>query len=93
MSHVLEPVPESADPRDELVTRWVERHGVDVAHRLAQAEDLADAVAEAIVPKNTTDTYDKAWRTWERFTSAQGLPVDEGGRGSLIAFVTSHQSH
>ncbi|MFI1585550.1 integrase [Embleya sp. NPDC020630] len=85
MTHVLEGASDGA--RDELVTRWAERHGVDVAHRLAQAEDLADAVAEAIVPKNTTDTYDKAWRTWERFTTAQGLPVDEGGRGSLVAFV------
>ncbi|WP_406300086.1 integrase [Embleya sp. NBC_00888] len=61
------------------MTRWAERHGV--------ARRLADAVAEAIVPENTKDTYAKAWRTWQRFTATQHLPVDEGGRGSLVAFV------
>ncbi|QWA26898.1 tyrosine-type recombinase/integrase (plasmid) [Streptomyces sp. JCM17656] len=60
---------------------------MDTAHRLAQAEDLADAVAREITPENTTDTYAKAWRVWERFTTTQQLPLLEGSRGALVAYV------
>ncbi|MGW3745579.1 hypothetical protein ACWD62_34675 [Streptomyces sp. NPDC005146] len=74
--------------RQALIERWAERHGVDAAQRLAEAEDLADAVAAEITPDNTVDTYNKSWRVWERFCAATGLPVSEGGRGSLVAFVT-----
>ncbi|MFH8797660.1 integrase [Streptomyces sp. NPDC017941] len=75
------------DSRTVLLERWAQRHGVDTAQRLAEAEDLADAVARKITPENTRDTYDKSWRVWERFTTAQGLPLTEGTRGSLVAFV------
>lgn len=77
-----------AAERQALVERWAERHGVDAARRLAEAEDLADAVAAEITPENTTDTYAKSWRVWERFCAAASLPQLEGGRGSLVAFVT-----
>lgn len=83
----LEPT-EDVDPRAALVARWAQRHGVDTAQRLAEAEDLADAVARQITPENTKDTYAKSWRVWERFTTVQRLPVLEGTRGSLVAFVT-----
>ena len=73
--------------RAALVQRWAERHGIDTAHRLAQAEDLADAVAREITPANTTDTYIKAWRVWERFTTTQQFPLLEGTRGALVAYV------
>ncbi|WP_237291731.1 integrase [Streptomyces sp. Sge12] len=82
---------EAADPaaaeRIRLVERWAERHGIDAAHRLAAAEDLADAIAVAIVPDNTVDTYKKSWRVWTRFCAAAGLPDREGSRGALVAFV------
>ncbi|MFI5635505.1 integrase [Streptomyces sp. NPDC051664] len=78
------PAPVAADERQVLVERWAERHGIDAARRLAEAEDLA---AE-ITPDNTLDTYAKSWRVWERFCAATGLPASEGGRGSLVAFVT-----
>ncbi|MFJ4674085.1 site-specific integrase [Kitasatospora purpeofusca] len=90
------PLPATAAPdggtaapseREELIARWAERHGLDAARRLAEAEDLTDAVARRITPANTTDTYAKAWRTWERFTAAQGLPPLEGSRGALVAYV------
>lgn len=71
-----------------LVERWAERHGVDAARRLAEAEDLADAVAAEITPDNTLDTYAKSWRVWNRFCAATGLPEREGSRGALVAFVT-----
>lgn len=74
--------------REQLLARWADRHGVDAARRLAEAEDLADAVAAEITPANTVDTYAKSWRVWERFTAAQGLPLTEGSRGALVAFVT-----
>jgi integrase len=74
--------------REQLLARWAARHGVAAARRLAEAEDLADAVDAEITPTNTTDTYAKAWRVWERFTAAQGLPLLEGSRGALVAFVT-----
>jgi integrase len=61
---------------------------VDAAHRLAAAEDLADAVAQEITPANTLDTYAKSWHVWERFTAEQRLPLLEGSRGALVAFVT-----
>jgi integrase len=74
--------------RQALIKRWAERHGVDAARRLAEAEDLADAVEAEITPDNTLDTYDKSWRVWERFCAAAGLPLLESSRGSLVAFVT-----
>ncbi|MFG2761643.1 integrase [Streptomyces wuyuanensis] len=73
--------------RQALVERWAERHGVDAARRLAEAEDLADAVAAEITPDNTTDTYAKSWRVWTRFCAAARLPELESSRGSLVAFV------
>ncbi|MEW1754176.1 integrase [Streptomyces angustmyceticus] len=76
-----------ADERTTLLQRWAARHGVDVAHRLAEAEDLADAVDQALTPENTVDTYKKSWRVWERFCAATGLPELEGSRGALVAFV------
>ncbi|MET9405792.1 integrase [Streptomyces sp. NPDC002935] len=72
----------------DLITRWAERHGVDAARRLAEAEDLADAVAKEITPENTADTYAKSWRVWTRFCVFARLPELEGSRGSLVAFVT-----
>lgn len=84
---MTELVPAVAPERASLVQRWAERHGIDAAQRLAQAEDLADAVAKAITPANTTDTYTKAWRVWERFTTTQRLPLLEGTRGALVAYV------
>ncbi len=74
--------------RAALVERWAERHGIDAARRLAEAEDLADAVAKEITPANTLDTYAKSWRVWQRFCTATGLPTTEGSRGALVAFVT-----
>lgn len=73
--------------RAALIQKWAERHGIDTAHRLAQAEDLADAVRREITAENTTDTYTKAWRVWERFTTTQDFPLLEGSRGALVAYV------
>lgn len=73
--------------RAALIQKWAARHGIDTAHRLAQAEDLADAVAREITPENTTDTYTKAWRVWERYTTTQQLPLLEASRGTLVTFV------
>lgn len=70
-----------------LIQKWAARHGIDTAQRLAQAEDLADAIAEAITPENTTDTYTKSWRVWERFCTTQRFPLTEGSRGALVAYV------
>ncbi|MBZ9593521.1 integrase [Streptomyces erythrochromogenes] len=70
-----------------LIEQWARRHGVDAARRLAEAEDLADAIAAAIVPDNTLDTYAKSWRVWTRFCATAGLPEREGSRGALVAFV------
>ncbi|MFB7191619.1 integrase [Streptomyces sp. NPDC056230] len=81
------PVPVLAD-RLALVERWAERHGVEAALRLAEAEDLADAVAKEITPENTVDTYKKSWRVWTRFCAVTALPELEGSRGALVAFVT-----
>ncbi|MFJ5638129.1 integrase [Streptomyces sp. NPDC093223] len=81
------PVPVLAD-RLALVERWAERHGVEAALRLAEAEDLADAVAQEITPENTVDTYNKSWRVWTRFCAVTELPEREGSRGALVAFVT-----
>lgn len=72
----------------DLIQKWADRHGIDTANRLAQAESLADAVAREITPDNTTDTYAKAWRVWERFTTSQCLPQLEGSRGALVTYVT-----
>ncbi|MFJ4343339.1 integrase [Streptomyces sp. NPDC088915] len=85
---VTAPLNAKAAERQELIERWAERHGVDVARRLAEAEDLADAVVAEITPDNTVDTYDKSWRVWTRFCAATGLPQLEGSRGALVAFVT-----
>ncbi|MGQ4339922.1 integrase [[Kitasatospora] papulosa] len=84
------PVPALADAaaeRQALIERWAERHGVDAAARLAEAENLADAVAKEITPDNTADTYAKSWRVWTRFCTATGLPERESSRGALVAFV------
>lgn len=81
------PVPAEQPERAALIQKWAARHGIDTAHRLAAAEDLADAVAREITPENTDDTYAKAWRVWERFTSSQQLPLLEGSRGALVAYV------
>lgn len=81
------PAPLRTD-RQNLIERWAARHGVDAARRLAEAEDLADAVAQEITPDNTLDTYTKSWRVWTRFCAMTGLPEREGSRGALVAFVT-----
>ena len=84
MGNAPTPVPESDAA---LMLRWAERHGVDTARRLEEAENLADAVAREITPENTVDTYAKSWRVWERFCSTQGFPLTEGSRGALVAFA------
>lgn len=88
----MEAAPAALSPaeaeRRTLVEQWAARHGVEKATRLAQAEDLADAVAAEITPANTIDTYTKSWRVWERFCATTGLPELEGSRGALVAFVT-----
>ncbi|MGW5609522.1 integrase [Streptomyces sp. NPDC003753] len=81
------PNPAAAE-RQALIERWAERHGVDAARHLAEAEDLADAVAAEITPGNTVNTYAKSWRVWTRFCAATGLPELVGSRGALVAFVT-----
>ncbi|MFJ4493314.1 hypothetical protein [Streptomyces diastaticus] len=58
---------------------------MEAARRLAEAEDLADAVAAEITPDNT---YRKSWRVWTRFCAATRLPELEATRGALVAFVT-----
>ncbi|MFF9221483.1 site-specific integrase [Streptomyces viridosporus] len=78
----------AAAERQALLEQWAARHGVDAARRLAEAEDLADAVAKEIIPGTTLDTYAKSWRVWSRFCAATGLPELEGSRGALVAFVT-----
>ncbi|MDQ0390136.1 integrase [Streptomyces sp. DSM 42143] len=78
------PVPTERDP---IVVQWARRHGVEVAQRLADAEDFADEVRRRLRPANTTDTYAKAWRVWRRFCEAQGFPELEATRGALVAFV------
>lgn len=71
----------------EIRAAWAARHGEAAAQRLAQAEDFADAIKQATVPPNTTDTYAKGWKVWQRFCAEQGLPETEGTRGSLVAFA------
>jgi hypothetical protein len=83
---VSAPADAFAEPQ-ALVERWAERHGVDAARRLAETEDLADAVAKEITSDNTVDTYAKSWRVWTRFCAATGLPKEESSRGALVAFV------
>ncbi|WP_406083390.1 integrase [Streptomyces virginiae] len=80
-------VPAPGDERQALIERWAQRHGIDAARRLAEAEDLADAVAAEITPDNTVDTYAKSWRVWTRFCTHASLPEVEGSRGALVAFV------
>lgn len=84
---MTEQLPAAPDERAALIQKWAARHGIDTAHRLAQAEDLADAVRREITAENTTDTYTKAWRVWERFTTTQDFPLLEGSRGALVAYV------
>lgn len=71
----------------EIRAAWAARHGTEAAERLAAAEDFADAIKAATTPPNTTDTYTKGWRVWQRFCAEQGLPELEGSRGALVAFV------
>jgi integrase len=71
----------------EIYNAWAARHGVAAADRLAAAEDVADFVKAATVPPNTTDTYTKGWKVWERFCVEQGFPTTEGTRGALVAYV------
>ncbi|MGC9441954.1 integrase [Streptomyces sp. WG5] len=78
------PVPAERSP---LVAQWAQRHGVEVAQRLANAEDFADEVRRRLRPANTTDTYAKAWKVWTRFCGAQEFPELEATRGALVAFV------
>ncbi|MEU2394957.1 hypothetical protein [Streptomyces sp. NPDC007369] len=61
-----QPDPAPGAERQVLIERWAQRHGIDAARRLAEAEDLADAVAAEITPDNTLDTYAKSWRVWTR---------------------------
>ncbi|MFC7841928.1 tyrosine-type recombinase/integrase [Streptomyces sp. NPDC057382] len=77
----------AGEERPALVVQWAQRHGVEVARRLADAEDFADEVQRRLRPTNTTDTYAKAWRVWERFCADQEFPELEATRGSLVAFV------
>ncbi|MFD3719885.1 integrase [Streptomyces sp. NPDC058674] len=81
------PLDPAAAERQALIERWAGRHGIDAARRLAEAEDLADAVAAEITPENTEDTYAKSWRVWTRFCAASQLPEREASRGSFVAFV------
>ncbi|MFD5652975.1 hypothetical protein [Streptomyces sp. NPDC127039] len=60
---------------------------MEVAQRLADAEDFADQVERRLRPANTTDTYAKAWKVWARFCAAQGFPELEATRGALVTFV------
>lgn len=85
MEQAVEPSPPSGPPA--LVLRWANRHGIDAADRLMEAENLADAVSKEITPDNTVDTYTKSWRVWERFCTTQGFPTTEGSRGALVAFA------
>ncbi|WP_381789556.1 hypothetical protein [Streptomyces niveus] len=55
-----QPIPPAAGPaaeRQSLIERWAEPHGVDAARRLAEAKDLADAVAKEVTP-TTLSTCD-----------------------------------
>lgn len=50
----------AASERQALIERWAQRHGIDATRRLAEAEDLADAVAAEITPDNSVDPYAKS---------------------------------
>jgi integrase len=71
----------------EIRDAWAARHGEAAAERLAAAEDFADAIKQATVPPNTTDTYSKGWKVWQRFCTENGLPELVGSRGALVAYV------
>lgn len=71
----------------EIKAAWAARHGVEAAERLAAAEDFADAMKAATTPANTTDTYSKGWKVWQRFCTEQKFPETEGSRGALAAFA------
>jgi integrase len=77
----------AGDERAALVVQWAQRHGVEVAQRLADAEDFADAVQRCLTPANTTDTYAKAWRVWTRFCTDQDFPELAPTRGSLVVWL------
>ncbi|MGI5372693.1 hypothetical protein ACQEV2_00145 [Streptomyces sp. CA-251387] len=79
-------VPAVADERAARFALWAERQGVEVAQRLADAEDFANEVQRRLTPAHTTDTYAKAWRVWERFCAERGLPELEATRGVLVTF-------
>lgn len=63
--------------RQALIERWANARR---RRRLAEAEDLADAVAKEITLENTADTYAKSQRVRTRFCAATGLPEREGSR-------------
>ncbi|MFK0238726.1 hypothetical protein [Streptomyces vinaceus] len=46
----------AGDPRQEHIERRAQRQGIDTTRRLAEAEDLTDAVTTEITPANTMDT-------------------------------------
>lgn len=71
----------------EIRNAWAARHGEAAAERLAAAEDFADAMKQATVPPNTSDTYAKGWKVWQRFCTENSLPETEGSRGALVAYV------
>lgn len=48
-------LPTQGDPRQELIERRAQRHCIDTTRRLADAEDLTDAVAAEITPANTEE--------------------------------------
>ncbi|MFV8133204.1 hypothetical protein [Streptomyces syringium] len=81
---------------ERQIERWAERHGVDVARRLAAAGDLADAVAKEVTPENAADTYAKSSRVWERFCAAaelrRSLPLISCGDLSLPHLTDRQQS-
>src|SRR3954464_10687861 len=84
------PAPQLISPaaeRQALIERWAERHGIDAARRLAEAEDLADAVEKEITPDNTLDTYTKSWRGWGRVFAATRPPPGGGSRGGPGPFL------
>lgn len=80
-------VPDERAARFAQFAQWAERHGVEVAQRLADAEEFADEVQRRLIPANTTDTYAKAWKVWTRFCADQEFPETEATRGALVAFV------
>jgi integrase len=90
MTTLLEPpLTNALEPASEpgQLASWAARHGEQAAARLAAAEQLADALNQELTPANTTKTYTAGWRVWERFCAEQQMPLLEGSRGALTAFV------